>query len=52
MLVKTLLNEREVTLPVTASEGFYYRWDDLRNYYLAKIDTFEAVHPELMPAAR
>mgnify|MGYP002666341815 CR=1 FL=1 len=52
VLVKTLLNEREVTLPVTASEGFYYRWDDLRNYYLAKIDTFEAVHPELMPAAR
>lgn len=50
LLVKALLNEREVSLPIAAVEGLYYNWNDLRSYYTAKIDTFEAVHPELMPA--
>ena len=39
ILVKVLLNEHEATLPVKAIEGPYCRWNDLRNYYLHKLDT-------------
>ena len=39
ILVKVLLNEHEATLPVKAVEGPYCRWNDLRNYYLHKLDT-------------
>ncbi len=39
VLVKVLLNEREVTLPVAdKSRAPYYKWDDLRAYYLRKLD--------------
>ena len=41
ILVKALLNERETTLPVQPVEGPYYRWQDLRKYYLDKIADFE-----------
>lgn len=41
ILVKALLNEREMTLPVTPVSGPYYRWADLREYYKNKIDRFE-----------
>lgn len=50
-LVKALLNEREVTMPVSPVEGKYYSWADLRDYYTGKINAFEAAHPDLMPAA-
>ncbi len=39
ILVKVLLNEHEATLPVPTVEGPYCRWDDLRDYYLRKLDT-------------
>lgn len=42
ILVKALLNEREVSLPVKTDRYPYYRWDDLRQYYLDKISSFEA----------
>lgn len=38
VLVKVLLNEAETTLPVTPISGNYYRWADLRKYYLDKLD--------------
>jgi hypothetical protein len=41
VLVKALLNEREATLPVKAAQGPYYRWNDLRQYYLEKLNRFE-----------
>ena len=41
ILVKALLNERETTLPVTPVQWPYYRWQDLRQYYLEKIRQFE-----------
>ena len=41
ILVKAMLNEREMTLPVTPVSGPYYRWADLREYYKKKIDRFE-----------
>ena len=41
ILVKALLNEREARLPAVTENFPYYRWADLRRYYLDKIETFE-----------
>lgn len=43
VLVKALLNEREVTLPGTPVSGPYYKWAELRDYYQKKIDQYEGV---------
>lgn len=40
VLVKVLLNEAEATLPVKAVSGPYYRWKDLRDHYMKKLDGF------------
>jgi hypothetical protein len=40
ILVKALLNEREVTLPVKSEYAPYYHWDDLEAYYRAKLKAF------------
>ncbi len=41
ILVKAMLNEREVTLPVgQSSHAPYYHWKDLRAYYLDKLNRF------------
>ena len=37
VLVKALLNERETTMPVATDQWPYYRWSDVRQYYLDKI---------------
>lgn len=42
VLVKVLLNEEEATLPLTPVTGPYYRWTDVREYYLKKISEYEA----------
>lgn len=36
ILVKALLNEREIALPVAPYQYPYCRWDDLRAYYIEK----------------
>lgn len=41
VLVKALLNEREVSLPVATDRYPYYRWTDLRQYYLDKLQRFD-----------
>lgn len=41
ILVKILLNEREAKLPVESDMKPYYRWKDVRQYYLNKIDAYE-----------
>jgi len=41
ILVKALLNEREMSLPVSTDNWPYYRWADLRKYYLDKLARFE-----------
>ena len=41
ILVKALLNEKEATLPISTDQYPYYKWDDLRAYYLKKLDDFE-----------
>lgn len=38
ILVKALINEREVSMPATPIAGNYYNWGELKNYYLSKID--------------
>ena len=34
VLVKFLLNEREVTLPIKSAAGHYYDWRDVRRFYI------------------
>ena len=41
ILVKVLLNERETYLPIATDNWPYYKWQDLRQYYLDKIAAFE-----------
>lgn len=38
ILVKALLNEREASLPVKTDNFPYYKWEDLRAYYLKKLE--------------
>ena len=40
ILVKALLNEREAYMPAQTDNWPYYKWQDLREYYLQKISTF------------
>ena len=44
ILVKALLNEREVTLPVKTDQYPYYNWNELRQYYLDKLAKFEEMN--------
>ena len=46
ILVKALLNEREVTLPIPTDQYPYYNWAKLRHYYLDKLDAFDAREAE------
>lgn len=41
ILVKALLNEKEATLPIETDQYPYYKWEDLRAYYLKKLDEYE-----------
>ena len=41
ILIKILLNEREAQLPIESDMQPYYRWKDVRQYYLDKIDAYE-----------
>ena len=46
ILVKALLNEREATLPVKTKQFPYYKWKDLRQYYLKRLEWFEGKEKE------
>lgn len=41
VLVKAMLNEREVTLPATPVSGPYYKWSDVRRHYLDKMEAYD-----------
>ncbi|MDE6008839.1 MAG: histidine-type phosphatase [Muribaculaceae bacterium] len=43
ILVKAMINEREVSLPGEPVSGPYYRWSDVRNYWLGKLDSFKEI---------
>ena len=38
VLVKVMLNEQEVELPVNKNQFPYYNWNELKNYYLNKLN--------------
>lgn len=40
ILVKAMINEREVAMPATPVTGPYYRWSDLKEYYKSKLKDF------------
>jgi hypothetical protein len=40
-LVKVLLNEKEAALPVATKNAPYYRWEEVRRYYLRKMQMIE-----------
>ena len=41
VLVKVLLNENEATLPIKSKTAPYYKWSEVRDYYLKKLDAFK-----------
>jgi len=41
VLVKVMLNEQEVRLPIATDMAPYYHWHDFRDHYLHKIDAYE-----------
>lgn len=42
ILVKVLRNENEARLPIKTTTYPYYRWSDVRDYYLRKLAAYEA----------
>jgi len=38
VLVRVLLNEEELRLPLPAAQAPYYRWEDFRNHYASVVD--------------
>ena len=40
VLVKVLLNENETTLPISSSLAPYYKWSEVREYYLKKLENY------------
>jgi len=41
VLVKILLNENETTLPIKSKTAPYYKWSEVRQYYLSKLDAYD-----------
>ncbi|HLA59295.1 MAG TPA: hypothetical protein VK622_11060, partial [Puia sp.] len=41
-LVKVLLNEKEMVLPIPSAPGPYYDWSDFRKFYLDKLKSCKA----------
>jgi hypothetical protein len=42
VIFKILLNEKEATLPIPTDIAPYYHWRDFREFYLKKLDDYEA----------
>jgi hypothetical protein len=48
ILVKALLNEQECLLPIPTTQYPYYRWSELRRYYLDKLERFDQMEREYL----
>ena len=48
ILVKALLNEQECLLPIPTTQYPYYRWSELRQYYLDKLERFDQMEREYL----
>ena len=40
ILLKVFLNENEATLPLPSDDAPYYHWNDFKEYYLKKLDSY------------
>jgi hypothetical protein len=47
VLVKVLLNEQEARLPISTSTPPYYKWKDLKDYYLRKLANYSEEEEEM-----
>lgn len=47
ILVKVLRNENEARLPISTTTYPYYKWADVKAYYLKKLAAYEATHPNV-----
>ena len=47
VLVKVMLNEREATLPLTTDQWPYYRWKDVRDFYMDRLDRETYLQPNI-----
>lgn len=43
VLVKVLLNEKETVLPIASDMAPYYKWSDLKEYYLKKLNAKNSI---------
>ena len=43
VMVKVLLNENEARLPIQSKTAPYYRWSEVREFYLHRIDSYQEV---------
>lgn len=41
VLVKVLLNENEATLPIKSDTAPYYKWSEVKDYYIKKIESYK-----------
>ena len=41
VLVKVLLNENEATLPIKSNTAPYYKWSEVKDYYIKKIESYK-----------
>ena len=46
VLVKVLLNETEATLPLTSVTGPYYKWTDVRQLWMNRLNAFPTMFTE------
>ena len=47
VLVKVLLNEHEATLPIATNQWPYYRWKDVRDFYMDRLDRASYPQPNI-----
>ena len=41
VIFKVLLNENEATLPISTNMAPYYHWNDFKDYFLKKLDSYQ-----------
>ena len=43
VLVRTLINERDATLPIKSATAPFYRWEDMRKLFQKRMAEFDKV---------
>jgi hypothetical protein len=42
-MVKVLLNETEARLPIPSKTAPYYRWNEVRDFYLNRLNSYQEI---------